>query len=470
MAVNREQPKNRFLAGQNKTKSGRALDFNPADRDDCSAAAFDRVRTSARASNIKLRAIQLADCKRPGWLCLLDNFITWQKEQPWHNCLSFARLLRQSGLTPATTDWQNSVERQGNLSGSRIRYLVQNGDTLESIAATQLGSPRLAGLLITINRGIIDFVPVNGKIVPSIRATQVIMLPSTSELAIHKKQFFTKTALHQHSLDTVPPRQDSVIVPADKDQGANALSFAPITVRHTAPLAVAKADVADSADKQFSPHPQRHYQVVAGDTLPSIALKDQLLRDVNSWILIAKLNALNTSVDVLGKPLAKLLPGQFLLLPDEDEVEQFNLIKKLVQIAELTGKKDPDLQFRFEKKPVFRAKTFMHQLSSMCRLQFCDSQSSFSMKLEVEAGNGTWTTIASYEFDDGKIMRHVFRADGSRSSLDIDLPAETSFEMAKQDFSINWNFYFDCFKRSQGRIFIGQSIAESIKDQFIARQ
>jgi hypothetical protein len=205
--------------------------------------------------------------------------------------------------------------------------------------------------------------------------------------------------------------------------------------------------------------------VLAGDTLQSIALHDHLMADVDSWILVAKLNNLITTVDVLGKPLAKLLPGQFLLLPDEDEVEQYKLISKLMQIAELTGKKDPDLQFRFQRETAFRAKTFIHRLSNMCRIQLADSQDSFSMKLEVQPASGNWTTIAAYEFDHGKIMRHIFSADGSRSSLDIDLPPEISYEMAKQDFCNNWNFYFDCFKRSQAQV----CIAASMKDKFMVQ-
>jgi hypothetical protein len=83
----------------------------------------------------------------------------------------------------------------------------------------------------------------------------------------------------------------------------------------------------------------------------------------------------------------------------------------------------------------------------------------------VQPAGSNWTTIAAYECDNGKIMRHIFSADGSRSSLEIDLPPEISFEMAKQDFCDNWNFYFDCFKRSQGRMFI----AATVKDNFLAQ-
>lgn len=68
----------------------------------------------------------------------------------------------------------------------------------------------------------------------------------------------------------------------------------------------------------------------------------------------------------------------------------------------------------------------------------------FSIKLQAY-NNQAWHTAVSYESRFGKNTRFIYKLNGTRRPMDLDLPADVIRSMAVEDFQSNWSTYIDCF-------------------------
>ena len=235
------------------------------------------------------------------------------------------------------------------VSTHRVKYVVKYGDTLNSIALANLGDSRFADLLITINRAEIHFVDIEGTVTPTVYEGQVIWLPAIAELEIYKKNFFNAksrsrkahsgyTPISIERIDT--PVMTPVITPifqlTDEDKtvvSANPTPLVP-TVDEAKDVSISlekncAAQVAEKEPIVGSISNRRCYQVRLGETLQSVALRDPVLNDAQLWKLLAIINGLSTDTDEHGRAAAKLVRGQYLVLPTEDEVRGVPLLHRL---------------------------------------------------------------------------------------------------------------------------------------------
>jgi hypothetical protein len=246
----------------------------------------------------------------------------------------------------------------------RVKYIVQPGETLESIAQKLLGDKRFATLLLTINRSLINFKFAGLVRVPDLRPGQMILLPTVGEVAIHRKTFFgtgpttggftgrqstiamgaspndhsEQPGGHAEELLFVPPALEIVDGSAAGSQGAAPVgqaSGAPIgQLLYKIRFAGNKPSIPAAALKSASGLPaRRKYTVRLRDTIRSIALRDPLMQDANLWPLIAGINGLSTETDIAGTPLVQLRRGQVIELPDPVEIEQFKLLSRFAGIS-----------------------------------------------------------------------------------------------------------------------------------------
>lgn len=112
---------------------------------------------------------------------------------------------------PEKSDATRKTIRTASTSSRRTGYLVQEGDTVESITIKQLGDIRYAGLLITINRSIIRFIELNGRMEPKLRPLQMIWLPNEAERINYSKAIFTNRSPQSITLPTVSEQRPSAI-------------------------------------------------------------------------------------------------------------------------------------------------------------------------------------------------------------------------------------------------------------------
>lgn len=106
--------------------------------------------------------------------------------------LKFAEVVGLIEAEVTEEDANSDSGRAGLFVDTRVRYSVKEGETVESIAAVQLGDTRFADLIITINRAEILYRLVEEAKVPFVYAGQVIWLPSDPELNVYRKNFFSK--------------------------------------------------------------------------------------------------------------------------------------------------------------------------------------------------------------------------------------------------------------------------------------
>ena len=361
-----------------------------------------------------------------------------------------------------------------SLTQHRVRYLVKKDDTLENVAERILGDIRFVQLLITINRAEIIFTIANGKTVSTIYEGQYLWIPTPNELNIHKKHYFNSNSAAIRG-NELPPEAETPIMVEEyeapttvRDFAARHRSITAPPVGHSAgpvssPMALVLYRLRFAGNRNSvnldeiepaQPSDRRHHKVRLGETLQSIAVHDPLMKDVNMWILICRLNNLATAIDVVGRPRTLLTRGETIMLPNAAEIEEFRLLSKLVEIAELAGKKiDVDFSRRSTASAAPAASAHckverqmsIQKLADRCRMISTDNNdTAYSIKLQIES-DGKWSTVSSYESKGGKTLRYTYKIDGSKSCLEVGLPAAVSREMAVEDFQRNWRFYHKRF-------------------------
>ncbi len=356
----------------------------------------------------------------------------------------------------------------------RVRYLVKKDETLESIAEQILGDIRFVQLLVTINRAEIIVTCISGKSVSTVYEGQYLWIPTPNEVSIHRKHYFNANSAASRG-EPIAPEAETPIMVEEYEAPTTVRDFATRLRSVTAPPVGAHGDPVSSpmavvlyrlrfAGNRNSvnldevvetpPEDRRRYKVRLGETLQSIAVNDELMKDVNMWVLICRVNELDTAVDVVGRPRVQLNRGDIITLPNQGDVEEFKLLARLMEIAELSGKKiDIDLSRKPAPAPTpakasphckVDRKMSIETLADRCRMILTDNDdSSYSIKLQRDALEGKWTTVASYESKGGKTLRWTYKIDGSRNCLEVGLPAAVSREMAIEDFQRNWRFYYN---------------------------
>lgn len=227
--------------------------------------------------------------------------------------------------------------------GSRSRYFILQGDTLEKIAERALGDVRLVGLLVTINRAQVRMVDECGAQIPYVQPGQTIYLPNTEEVEIYRSNFLT---------------------------GKGAFKTA-----SAEPESTVEVDCWDSENESKS-HAVIEFPKEHDTTAQSSRFKEE----------------------------------ECIFEPDQS----FNTNVAVVLLADY------------------------------CRVLSAESPQNandFSIRLQAYVME-TWRTIAAYYSRNGRIARVLYRIDGRRKQIDVELPELSVKEMAEDDFTRNWERHY----------------------------
>ncbi|MFN8654851.1 MAG: hypothetical protein U0105_00815 [Candidatus Obscuribacterales bacterium] len=237
----------------------------------------------------------------------------------------------------ATKKTRNPVEglEENFVPEVRQKYVVLQGDTLESIAIKKLRDKRLAPLLYEINKHLIP-----SRMQGDIRYLQlsprsVIQLPTQAEIRrFHARLFGRQSIKFQYeeasegncnsSRATNPGLIRLGLLPAA------AVAGQPKSEAEVEKAATRRANVesllGSVAKTQAPPADGRiRYICRLGDTLRSVAMRHPALKDVTLWKLLAEVNELTTDVDGKGTPIAQFKRGTTISLPTLEEIESFKL-------------------------------------------------------------------------------------------------------------------------------------------------
>lgn len=123
--------------------------------------------------------------------------------------------------------------------------------------------------------------------------------------------------------------------------------------------------------------------------------------------------------------------------------------------AEILAQCEPEVEEReveiFEPDELVDTIGAVVQLSDCCRVLINESTSNvdeFQIKLEA-AIMSNWTTIAAYYSQNNRIARVMYRTDGRRKQIDMQLPASVVKEMAEEDFMHNWQRHYRGYMMQQ---------------------
>lgn len=235
------------------------------------------------------------------------------------------------------------------------------------------------------------------------------------------------------------------------------------------------------------------YYVLAGDTLEKIA--DRSLGDPRFVGLLITIN--RPQVKMMGDGNARvphIQPGQSIYLPTQEEMQVYraNFLQKpptseseqdvlkmpnevWVDSATAFDEESPAPQILpFESDATKVAVQFLEDsavepakpketecntfeppelehsigalvhLSDCCRVQISESssnQNEFNIRLEAKIMD-SWRTIAAYYSREERIARVMYRIDGRRKQIDVQLPSSVVKEMAEEDFMHNWERHY----------------------------
>ncbi|MBX9950379.1 MAG: LysM peptidoglycan-binding domain-containing protein, partial [Candidatus Obscuribacterales bacterium] len=289
-----------------------------------------------------------------------------------------------SGAGSETSEPQPKPQLQQH----RTKYLVKEGDTLESIAQEKLGDARLVQLLITINRAVVNYRLEGEKKVAYVVANQYMWLPTDHELEVHKRNFFGKHGKDGSVALAINSKQNTPLIPpvsfdhtieVSAEVSASMQDFRPASspsnpisnnrmsagyevkkvvpnagslsrpdsgsesetgskmagnldrLRHAGDRKSVNLDQIEFASTQVS-HRQC-YQVREGESLMSIAASLESMGHISMWKLLAKINGFQIEEGGLGKPVEKLHEGQFIVLPTTEELNEYKLLEKLTSTS-----------------------------------------------------------------------------------------------------------------------------------------
>jgi hypothetical protein len=133
---------------------------------------------------------------------------------------------------------------------------------------------------------------------------------------------------------------------------------------------------------------------------------------------------------------------------DREEVTKKAAAEILAQCEPEVEEKEVDI---FEPEELTDTIGAVVQLSDCCRVLINESTTNadeFQIKLEAAILNN-WTTIAAYYSQNNRIARVMYRTDGRRKQIDMQLPSSVVKEMAEEDFMHNWQRHYRGYMMQQ---------------------
>ena len=291
----------------------------------------------------------------------------------------------------------------------RRKYIVREGDTLESIAENYIGDKRYSLLLEMINRGYIRYSWTGAVRQAHLRIGQVLLLPTSKEVQVHQALFFTRKARNVST-----PIAQTGAFPA------------PDTYVQTEEISQKLPAV----------------ELVEGDTIIDSANTVQLNCQ----------NEVSNVCDTIATKHLETAKGE------SEEVQ--DLLEKLRRAASIEKKLGPKTDFASEsdtsksaleeRPPV----TMLKQMDAGNRILAKTYSNGSAFFFQEKQICGEWKVIAYYEFSDGRSVRYLNKANGSRRAFYVNLPQPVAREMAIKDLSKNWNIYsrdYESFAVGAGR-------------------
>lgn len=233
----------------------------------------------------------------------------------------------QERLEREAKERRDREEREKQKKNQRKKYKVRKQDTLESIAAKQLGNESLARLIYDINRASIPIINQAGKRLLNLQPGIILWLPSPLDIEDFGSTPFSGMGGRFEYLGAfaTPEEELAAAFGGSASDYKNESEYAEDAVKLVAaqPNRSRIERVLGPVSSEPNAGDRIKYIVRLGDTLKSIAIKHPVLGDVALWKLLAEANGLATETDEKGVPLSVLKRGMTILIPTVNEIDAF---------------------------------------------------------------------------------------------------------------------------------------------------
>lgn len=344
----------------------------------------------------------------------------------------------------------NQNQLPGSNASTRTHYDVEAGDSLASIAQKKLSDTRFARLIFTINRGEIPIRCDGFNTFAFIFPGQRVLLPTSEEAAIYKKNFLTESSRAKFDLahyarpampsDSIPTElimpktargwgepiaQKNESKQTESDyQSHTSLGNSHIELNRTATkYSITPSIRQDSSIPQFTPvHSQHHAESNAEAQLPTAVPTMEFKPQSESMSGVRTID--------MSPPTA-----------DSPRIEE---PRPPVKSAQFSGSsiQQADDQDLFFSQGSLELTTLSHYCRVMKFESMSDQNQSGDLLVKLQVfDNQRWQTISTYSIRKEQTQRSAHYADGTVDTVNIDLPTTIARELSVNDFTKNWKNY-----------------------------
>lgn len=310
------------------------------------------------------------------------------------------------------------------IANARVTYVIQPGDTLESIARRMLSDKRLSGLVFDLNRSAIPWRIESGRRYLALKPGLTIQLPNHVDITRYKASKRTTTL--PFGYDVMP----GTTTPA---------------TTHTLPSeqAARQKTRRDNVEKILGPLSssvdEPAYCIARlGETLNSLARRHPHLQDESLWFLLAEVNNLSQETDAIGRAKARLTRGMKLRLPSSQQILEFR--SKQCTPAKTADADATQTTIAETRRDVVCEHVFLDQNIRLLIARDRISMNEVQYSLQIFVAD--WQCVRSYEEShSGNWIRHQYDRYGAVRSFALDLPLPVIKELAHNDLYGAWEGY-----------------------------
>lgn len=312
---------------------------------------------------------------------------------------------------------RQTQERSSPPLNGRLFHEIEAGESLASLAMKRLGDTRFARLIFTINRGEIPVRCDGFNTYAYIYPGQKILLPTTEEASVYKKNFLTESARNKFDLaHYARPAMPSDSIP---------VSFKNLK------------DETKAAEKYNS------FQVIDWGTPHT---------DAGSSSTNLANSASPATIGLAWQDSYETASQTQELEPQEEAEEEFDMAPPAQESPRImkpwpqAGQSYTRLiALKSDEQDLLYGQGNLEitALSHYCRVMKFESLSEDNevlIKLQV-FDNRRWQTISSYTIKKDQIMRISHYADGTADRVNMEIPTSIAREISIGDFKKNWKNY-----------------------------
>ncbi|MBY0547283.1 MAG: hypothetical protein K2W95_08320 [Candidatus Obscuribacterales bacterium] len=346
----------------------------------------------------------------------------------------------------------------------RRKYLVRTGDTVESVASSQLGDQRYSVLICIINRAVIRFDWEGAKSTAKLRVGQIIWLPSPAEMQVHRAMFFKNA--EPAGAGNLGANSEEQQAPGDETVELEEVNLPELQLTDSDTItkvqsALDTVNLAPATNSPLPPVPPPLQGIscvpakIGGRPSLRVSSPDFNKTDSENDLALAERNW-NLLSNKIADAVAVVRDTRTTNVAET--IQQQMLIERMATvIADCTAKPGNAASFlpgalrntNDNQNAPGTILMSVQRANCICRVVTVENPEakSFSTRLQISNNATDWSTVASYECSEKHAVRYLNKGNGTVDTFTLRLPPTVIRNMASQDLIRNWESYVSSYGR-----------------------